>query len=211
MKAFLILLIFCAGCGSGLRLASKPTLYNLVVDIQTCATPCGAGSFYFIGANDETLVFGSTSGSKIIPNIEFRVTIGSDVMSPVLGTVSEVEKNDDYDDYAIRIVPGVFTSYVVEIDHVRDVTVSAGGTVRPGQKLGTAGAWSATQGRVELQVSGNSKFFCPMDFLHPSVKSTMTAKMSQLQADWEAVKANPGLYNEVTQYSAGCVTSEIES
>lgn len=219
--AFLVIalsLSFQTGCGSGLRVANRPVLKNLIVDIETCAVPCSAGAFTFASNYDPSVIFGKqaldTNGKpKVIPNFEFRVNPTANVYSPVNGVVSSIEGSMSTDDSTIDIAVGALSEYRVEIDHVTNVRVSAGDHVYPGQILGNPGQWNQQTGmwgRVELQVNAHGVYLCPMDFMDESVRSIYESKMLQLMHDWEAVKSDPTLYDESAMVRPGCLTHEIK-
>jgi hypothetical protein len=208
-------LVLYSGCGSGLRIGEPPVLYNLTVDIQTCAPlPCIGGAFNYLATETEPTFFGGTvigpSGPKIIPNIEFKVREDADVISPMRGIVSAVETSQQGDDFSIRISPGALSAYTVEIDHVLSPTVEEGDLVEPGQVLGKPGVWNGSPlGRVEIQVNRGGDYVCPMDYLHGSVKASMRAKVTQLMADWESVKSSTTLYDESAMVVPGCLVHSI--
>jgi hypothetical protein len=209
------------GCGPGLNVGMTPVLRNLLVDIQPCTTnPCTggtAGAFSFLSSgNHAPIVFGATvpassGGQKLIPNLELRVLSTADILSPVDGVISSIEKNSSQDDYAVSISHSALSEFSIEIDHVTALQVQARDRVSAGQILGKPGIWYPADGigRVELQMKRGGDFICPVEYLAADVATELRNKVLDLLEDWEQVKSNTSLYDENAMVVPGCLRSTI--
>src|SRR6185295_12754053 len=114
--------------------------------------------------------------------------------------------------------------YNITVDHINSPTIGVGDTVTAGQKIGTAGNINGTNpspyGLVELQINqytvgsscnDSSKFstVCPFVIFDPNLLSTNKAKITQLMADWESLKANTGIYDEASMSFPGCIVNSF--
>jgi hypothetical protein len=102
------------------------------------------------------------SPGRLNPAYEFVVSgTGTEVRAATAGTVTRVEVQDQ-GDHELHVQPAD-SSYLIIYDHVLDVGVSVGQSLQPGTRLGRVGVWTASQGRVELQINRNNLSVCPRD------------------------------------------------
>lgn len=102
---------------------------------------------------------------KLSPAFEYITVLDAPVRAATHGFVDAVEFDAGSMDWEIRITQG--GRWTVIYDHVLNLTVSEGDVVEAGDQLGTAGNWSMTAGRTELQVNDDDAdgfSFCPLDF-----------------------------------------------
>ena len=108
---------------------------------------------------------------------------------------------------------------------VNGVQLTSGMEVKAGDLLGYVGNFEDGDGnaigRTEITVGkyvagsgssgGNKNFnnYCPMNYLHESVKSTLEASVTQLMASYESWKGDAAFYDEADMIAPGCWYSEI--
>ena len=108
---------------------------------------------------------------------------------------------------------------------VNGVQLTSGMEVKAGDLLGYVGNFEDGDGnaigRTEITIGkyvagsgssgGNKNFnnYCPMNYLHESVKSTLEASVTQLMASYESWKGDAAFYDEADMVAPGCWYSEI--
>ena len=108
---------------------------------------------------------------------------------------------------------------------VNGVELTSGMAVTAGDLLGYVGNFEDGDGnaigRTEITVGkyvagsgrrgGNKDFnnYCPMSYLHESVKSTLEASVTQLMASYESWKGDAAFYDEADMIAPGCWYTEI--
>ena len=78
---------------------------------------------------------------------------GVDVRAVAAGVVTVVGAQPEYGDFELHVRPTPSSDYLVIYDHVRDLGVAEGASVRPGDRLGAVGHGSPGQGHVEMQIN----------------------------------------------------------
>ena len=78
---------------------------------------------------------------------------GVDVRAVAAGVVTLVGAQPEYGDFELHVRPTPSSDYLVIYDHVRDLGVAEGASVRPGDRLGAVGHGNPGQGHVELQIN----------------------------------------------------------
>ena len=200
-----------------------PVLKNLVVTFAAHSPDDkSAGDFQFSRGSDNSpvgeekvfLEFGATvigpDGPKQLPTFEYLVRDNITVLVPMDGIVDRVELNDDADDYFIWFKPTATSSWIVEVDHVSNVTVSPGETVTAGSPLGNPGVWNpaAGMGRVELMIfrgGTTEEFVCPFNVFDTALEKEFREKIAQHMMDWETFKGEANLYDEAAMSAPGCL------
>jgi hypothetical protein len=117
----------------------------------------------------------------------------------------------EHGDYGIHLRTHASSCYLIVLDHIENLIVAEEDTVSAGQVLGTPGLWSTYAGQFETQVNDerNDAYICPVDLIAPAQKAAVEASVTQLMADWEALKADTGIFDEAAMSIPGCVTSSI--
>jgi hypothetical protein len=126
---------------------------------------------------------------RINPNFEFKgIAKPIDIIAAIDGIVVDIKQQSQSDDVELFIVPSEDSDWVVGYDHITDVTVAKGETVKVGQKLGVIAKENSGGYRYELQVNNNATdtMHCPTTLLAPTAKSTLAAQITQLATDWAA-------------------------
>lgn len=89
------------------------------------------------------------------------------VMSVTTGTVVHISQTS-FGDFSVFIQPDRQSPWVIDHDHLRNVQVTVGQRVEPGQVLGTVGTVESERGRTELQINRTGttpeKSYCPGSF-----------------------------------------------
>lgn len=191
-----------------------PVLKNLIIDIEPYNSGTGmAGGFNFTDSYNEEKVFlefgaevdDGAGGTKILPTFEYRTDPDAQVYSPVKGEITMLDFQDDTQDYELSIGQSSFDTVGVWIDHVKNIQVAEGDSVKAGDLLGTAGNWSATVGRVELMLTNTVGYPCPFNYFDEDLKTEYENKITQLMNDWETFKYDDTIYDEDSMtYAAGC-------
>jgi hypothetical protein len=152
----------------------------------------------------------SPTGPKQLPNFEFYVAAGAEVVSPVNGVVIDVVAHSHVADFGVLIARTANSRGVwVEVDHITNPRVVKGSVVTAGQVIGNAGLSSRDQiGRVELQISksdGNKiRHFCPNLAFAASERARIESEITTLMAAVEAWSGNSNNYNQAAMFRPGC-------
>ncbi len=126
---------------------------------------------------------------RINPNFEFRgITKPIDLIAAIDGIVIDIKEQSGSSDVELFIVPSENSNWVVGYDHITDVVVEKGQTVKAGQKLGVVAKESSGDYRYELQINNNATdtMHCPTTLLDPSVKTLLGTQITKLASDWTA-------------------------
>jgi hypothetical protein len=194
-----------------------PALENLVVEFGPWDPVTDrAGDFAFEAGEEKVfLEFGAVvstpEGPKALPTFELRVAPDATVVSPISGRVARVALQDDTGDYELRLLAADDSAFLVIVDHVAELAVAEGQAVAAGQPLGKPGPWSATLGRVELQVFDfvARESWCPFELFDPALAPAFEAQVAALMADWEAFRADATLYDEASMVRPGCLAASL--
>ena len=206
---------------------TKPILSNLGINIEPFNAQtkkagdlvCTKDLLFDDGRvdNDKVLVdFGHKAKyfEEGIGNIEywFHVPLGTDVKAPISGTV-EVGYIEHTKDWAVSIKQSNH-EYAVSFEHLVDVKVKEGDSVKVGDVLGDASPRNTFQNKiamVEMAVwTGGSSIvkYCPFDFLDESLKPEYTEKINSIVKDWEAF-IGKDVYQQENWVSPGCLKDMI--
>jgi hypothetical protein len=213
---------------------TPPAIKNLGIEIQTWDGIPGskAGAIIFDPNLSKTFEpFGALLGGKVNSSINFTIAKGQNVTAPIDGVVVAVEYQTNWweQDYEIRLRSKMTSAFEVSIDHVSNPLVAFGDTVVAGQVIAQTGNWitggpqnpvtNPNYGIVEIQVNRYtalpcndftaSKMVCPLSLMSSQDLTTYSAKLTQLMADWEAVKSNPQLFDEAAMVLPGCLVNEL--
>lgn len=152
---------------------------------------------------------------KSNPQPTFIAPLGTKVMSLVDGVVFNVPKLYS-DDYSVQVYDGKDATWVYETEHVINVLVKKGDTVKAGQAIAEVSGYSK-QGydglglfEIGLLRGGNPpQHFCPFNYLDDSIKDETFKKLSALMRSWEEYRGDTTLYPEESSYPIlGCLTLE---
>jgi hypothetical protein len=214
----LALMASCSGSGENSNgdVSIPPVLRNLVVAFAAYNAVTGkAGDFIFNAAQGKVFdEFGAVvpdfdGNPTTLPTFEYKVDPDAQVVSPIDGIVSQVDYQEETEDFSIILLPEAGSEWMVNIDHVKNVAIAVGELVTAGQTVGIPGTWDETYGRVELMVVKGSTYYCPFDVFDASLKDEYENKVTQLMNDWEAFKGDDSIYDQAAMVSPGCTSSTL--
>lgn len=207
--------------------ADKPPLMLKTLGIKLGAynSKTGrAGDFRFTDAKvGQGLIFmpygyvipgNSTSNSKpkTSPQVEFRVPMGTKVLSLVDGVVVNVPKLYS-GDYSVMVAASRSSNWIYETEHVIKPLVKVGDRVKSGQVIAEVSPHNKESynglGLVEIGILHGGKtptHVCPFAYLDPSIKDTTFKNMRLFFRAWEEYRGNTSLYKENAMQVPGCIT-----
>lgn len=183
---------------------SKPVLYNLggITLAKYDATTGMAGDIKFSkdgldparGKETPVFLFGQklpknseSEPQRINPNFEFGgISKQIDIISAIDGVVVHIEQQAESSDYEVFLSNKDNGTWVIGYDHLVNLTVKKGDTVKVGQKLGLVAKQNSGDYRYELQINDEKEklMYCPIELLDGSVQSTIAGQLTQLTTDW---------------------------
>ena len=142
------------------------------------------------------------------------------------------------DDWELNLKPSRFSQWRVSIDHVVSLEcdlnskevctkpllvngqeIRVGMEIKAGDTIGYAGNWVDTSNsgmneRTEITVgkfasAGVFESYCPIMYLHESVKQDFRDSISSLMDTYEEWSGNTGLYNQSEMVEPGCSYEQI--
>lgn len=151
------------------------------------------------------------------PNFEFA---GLDkpitLISAIDGVVSFIQSQSDTNDNEVFLQTKENSVWVIGYDHVTDLQVTKGQTIKVGDVIGKAAVQNNGVYRYELQinkeVNGVTTYHCPTDLLAADVKASTVSAMEQMITDWNTFMGQ----NVYGQYTTSCTkpsmtTAEVGS
>jgi len=194
-------------------ITKQPVLKNLGVDFEAYNNETGrAGAFIFLKNEDKVfLEFGAEvsgeNGVKKLPTFEYIVAKDSNVYAIGEGIVTNIEYQDETQDYEIIIKPCIFSIWLIIIDHVLNLTISIGDKVVAGMIIGKPGTYTSLCGRVEIQIYNmeTNLNYAPFKLFDPTLRDEYEQKVWQLMDDWETFKNNISIYDQDSMIYAGCL------
>lgn len=205
----------------GTKIDGKPVLYNLGITIDSWDKNTNrAGDIVFDRQNyvDNKIFteFGhrvvNQMGEKLLPEIGFYVPVGTVVVSPINGVVTDVKLYEPSQDYILFLKTDT-SEWIVGFEHVYNVKVKAGDKIVVGQKLAEVSPSYGRKeyGNVEINVWTAGKQilkYCPMNFLDASVRGVYEEKLKRLAQDWEKF-VGKDVYAEEKWVRPGCLMGEM--
>ena len=197
---------------------NPPVLKNLGLNIEPLNKQTNKAGDFLFGIKDYAnkkifTEFGETitgdSGKKTLPEIGFYVPVGTSVISPIDGVVTDLKLYEPSQDYIISFKTEVNSPWIISFEHIEKVLVANGDKIFTGQELGKVSpSYGKTEfGNVEIAVwqGGNNIFkFCPTMFLEEDLKQEYASKFKQLASDWENF-IGQNVYNENSWVYPGCL------
>lgn len=200
----------------------KPVLKNFGIRIEPWDKKTNrAGDFLFENKNyvDNKIFteFGhkivNEMGEKLLPEIGFNVPVGTLVISPIVGVVTDVKLYEPSQDYILFMKTEENSDWIVGFEHVYKVKVKAGDKVVVSQELAEVSpSYGRTEfGNVEINVwTGGQNIikFCPFEFLDESLKPIYEEKINQLAQDWEEF-ISKDIYQQKDWVAPGCLLHNL--
>jgi len=199
-----------------------PVLKNLGIDIQSWDKKTNrAGDFLFENKNyvDDKIFtefahkIVNDMGEKLLPEIGFNIPVGTKIVSPIDGVITDVKFYEPSQDYTIFIKTDESSPWIVGFEHIYNMRVKTGDKVSAGQELAEA---SPSYGRIEF---GNVEInvwtaeehiykYCPVEFLDESLKPIYEEKLNRLAGDWEEF-IGKDVYKQEDWIAPGCLLHNI--
>ena len=199
-----------------------PILKNLGIDIQSWDKKTNrAGDFLFENKNyvDDKIFtefahkIVNDMGEKLLPEIGFNIPVGTKIVSPIDGVITDVKFYEPSQDYTIFIKTDESSPWIVGFEHIYNMRVKTGDKVSAGQELAEA---SPSYGRIEF---GNVEInvwtaeehiykYCPFEFLDESLKPIYEEKLNRLAGDWEEFIGKE-VYKKEDWIAPGCLLHNI--
>lgn len=162
---------------------------------------------YVIPGNSATKFKAKTS-----PQVEFRVPMGTKVLSLVDGVVVNVPKLYS-GDYSIMVATSRDSNWIYETEHVIKPLVKVGDRVKSGQVIAQVSPHNKENydglGLVEIGILHGGRepmHVCPFAYLDPSIKDETFKNMRLFFRAWEKQRGNTALYKENAMQVPGCMT-----
>ena len=150
----------------------------------------------FIGFG-ETIDVGLPT-EHISPAFEYITKIDAKVRSTSYGVVSNINYQDDTQDYELHITLNQNTAYLIIYDHVKNLEVEQGDYVNPGDILGIVGNWSETLGRTELQINLGNTHICPLQLGNDVFNNDHLRLLNALNTNSLTILATPCVVDELS-------------
>ncbi len=146
------------------------------------------------------------------PAIEFYAKSDANVYSPSNGIIDRIEYQKEDDDYYLWIKPKSWSSWIIEIDHLKEPKVKKGQKVVAGQILGRVGNWYQKEGigRTELMIVKRGRiqhYFCPYLFAEKQAKEKFAKYFNTVFQNW---KNNPPSNFSKKPVLPGCLYKELK-
>lgn len=148
------------------------------------------------------------------PNFEYAsMKEGSKIISAIDGVVGFVKQQPESNDYEVFLMTRENSRWVIGYDHVTDLKVKKGDTVKVGDVLGVPARQNNGLLRFEFQVNkddgtNNTMHICPVTLLDKSVKDSWVEQLQTSQLKWEQV-TGLDLYDLTKQDPTGCLMKEM--
>ncbi len=148
------------------------------------------------------------------PNFEFAsVKEGTDVIAAIDGVVGFVKEQADSKDAEVFLMTNEQSNWVIGYDHLVDLKVKKGDSVKVGQVLGSPARQNNGLLRFEFQVNKNKDgqdgtHICPTTLLDQSIRASWEKQLIDVQNAWESISGLE-LYDTAKQSPAGCLMKDM--
>ena len=159
-------------------------------------------------------VFGDKlSGGRTNPNFEFAsLKAGTKVVAAIDGIVGFVKQQSETGDYEVFLQPRENSAWTIGYDHLTNVSVKQGDTVKAGDVLGEPAMQNNGLTRFEIQINkdenGSTTHHCPSTLVASSVKDKLLAELAAMQQSWESTSGFE-LYDIAAQNPTGCIVKTL--
>lgn len=159
-------------------------------------------------------VFGdSLSGGRLNPTLEFAsLKSGTKAVSVIDGIVTFIKEQSETSDFEVFVQPKDGSVWTVGYDHLINVTVTKGQTVKAGDILGEPAKQNNGLTRFEVQINkdvyGETTHYCPITLLGQDIKVEVEKKLLDMQKSWESVTGK-NLYDTDAQDPVGCLKTTL--
>jgi Peptidase family M23 len=151
-------------------------------------------------------------GSRINPNFEFAaVKEDAQIVAAIDGVIGFI-KQQEGDDYEVFLQPKEGSAWTIGYDHLKNLKVKKGDTVKAGDSLGNPVVQNNGLARFEIQINydknGQTTHYCPSSLLAESVKQKLLSQLTDVMDTWESISGK-NLYDQAAQKLAGCVKETL--
>ena len=147
------------------------------------------------------------------PTFEFAsLKDNTRIVAAIDGVVAFIKEQPESNDFEVFLQPKEGSSWVLGYDHVVNVAVTRGATVKAGDFLGNPGRQQNGLLRFELQINQDvttngsvvTTHFCPTFLLAQAVRDKVLADMTTTMDTWEK-NFNLELYDPSRHALVGCI------
>lgn len=189
-----------------LGLASLDSV-NITTNATREFTSNGLKGFYIFG--------NKLSGGRTNPNFEYSsLKDGTKVISAIDGIVAFIKEQADSKDSEIFIQPKENSKWTIGYDHIVNVAVKKGASIKAGDVIGEPALQNNGLTRFEIQINkdegGITTHYCPTVLLATSVKDKVISELTNMQNSWEKTTGLE-LYNLDSQDPIGCTKKTMTS
>lgn len=161
-------------------------------------------------------VFGDKLGNtgRTNPNFEFSsLKADTKVVAAIDGTVVFIKEQSGSADSEVFLQTYDGSSWMVAYDHLTNLSVQKGDTVKAGDMLGEPVVQGNGLPRFELQINkkqpdGKELSYCPSALLDVSIKDTLLSELTAMMQQWESTSGLE-LYDIAAQKPAGCLAETV--
>lgn len=152
---------------------------------------------------------GGKTDTRLNPNFEFAsLKDDTKVISAIDGVVAFIKEQSESGDTEVFIQPKEGSIWTIGYDHLTNVTVKKGDTVKAGAVIGQPAVQNNGALRFEIQInkdeSGVTTHVCPSTLLDDNVKSQVLGQLTSMQQAWNTV-TGLNLYDTAAQDPVGCL------
>lgn len=194
--------------------SSNLELKNLGIDIskdidfnkQATAEFASLGMKGFYTFGDK---LGGKTEARLNPNFEFSsVKKDAAIVAAIDGIVAFIKEQPDSGDKEVFLQPIENSPWIVGYDHLSEVSVTKGQSIRAGDVIGKPTVQGNGLYRFEIQVNkeegGETTFYCPTTLLANNMRDKIIDQLTKMQDTWES-STGLELYDSAAQKPAGCL------
>jgi hypothetical protein len=161
--------------------------------------------------------FGDKLGNtgRINPNFEFAsLKPDTKIVAALDGVVVFIKEQSGTDDSEVFLQTFDGSDWMVGYDHLTNLGVKKGDTVKAGDVLGEPVLQGNGLPRFELQINkrladGSELSYCPSDLIDPLLKDALLGDLTIMMQQWESTSGLE-LYDIAAQKPAGCLAETVQ-
>jgi hypothetical protein len=148
------------------------------------------------------------SGGRLNPTFEFAsLKSGTKVVAAIDGIVAFIKEQPETKDYEVFLQPKENSKWTVGYDHLVNVSVTKGATIKAGTVLGEPAVQNNGLTRFEIQINkdegGKTTHVCPSTLINTETNGVLLKSLANMMSDWET-KTGLDLYAVSETDLAGC-------
>lgn len=159
-------------------------------------------------------VFGDKlEGNRLNPNFEFSsVKKDAPIIAAIDGIIGFIKEQPDTKDFEVFLQPKENSMWTVGYDHLINLQVQKGQTIKAGDIIGYAAPQNNGLARFEIQINkdsnGTTTHLCPSTLLMPAIKDRVLTELDAMQNQWEELSGF-NLYDTSNQDPIGCIFTTL--